>query len=132
MDDLAPMFRAPFEAWLHEAQAKAVHVRLFVTETRRTLERQQHLHSIGRETPGRIVTTTLDSRHRWGLAADLAMQRQDGSLIWAENSWRWLYRVCPPERYGLRHLDPFELVHLEHRWASEAIAEAEVLGLIQS
>lgn len=132
LDSLHPIFRHAFEAWLTEAQNAAKHVRLFVTEARRTEARQRALYAIGRTQPGRIVTNTLNSYHRWGLAADLAMQRPSGELVWAEDSWRWLYRQAPPERFGLRNLDPFELVHLEFRYAREAIAEAGVVGLTQS
>jgi hypothetical protein len=132
LHDLAPLFRAPFEAWLNAAQDAAKHVRLFHTETRRTLVRQQGLYAIGRTAPGRIVTNTLNSFHRWGLAADLAMQRPTGELVWSEDSWRWVYRQVPPEHYGLRTLDPFELVHLELWWAADAVREADRLGLTQT
>lgn len=132
VESLAPIFRIPFEAWLKTAQSEAMHVRLFVTETRRALERQEHLYAQGRTRDGPIVTNTLDSRHRWGLAADLAMQRNDGNLIWSEASWRWLYKVAPPEPFGLRTLDPFELVHLEFRYADAAIEESATLGLTRS
>lgn len=129
------LFLFPFEAWLARAQQEASHIRLFVTEARRTRERQEWLHKQGREPPYEnedVVTWTLNSRHRWGLAADLAMQRDDGTLIWDENSWRWLFRVSELESYGLRTLDPLELVHVEHRYADEAIEEAGLLGLTRS
>lgn len=132
LSTLHPVFRLPLEAWLERAQGEAQHVRLFVTEARRTLGRQKHLYASGRTRDGPIVTNTLDSRHRWGLAADLAMQRPTGELVWAEDSWAWLYKVAPPARFGLRSLDPFEWVHLEFRYSDEAISEADELGLTQS
>lgn len=129
------LFLFPFEAWLARAQQEAAHVRLFVTEARRTEERQRWLYKQGREPPYEgqpKITWTLNSRHRWGLAADLAMQRDDGSLIWTEDSWAWLYRVSELESYGLRTIAPTELVHVEYRYADEAIEEAETLDLTRS
>lgn len=134
--DLAPIFRVPFLAWLTTAEAHVQHVEFRITETRRTFERQRWLYAQGRETPhldAPVVTWTLDSRHRWGLAVDLAMiRRATGQPIWEVSSWQWLYRVCPVEPFGLRHLGPREWLHLELRYADEAIAEAHVLGLRRS
>lgn len=133
IDDLAPLFRAALGAWLTAAAARVSHVDFRVTETRRTLERQQWLYAQGRQEPfldSPQVTWTLDSRHRWGLAADLAMIRKaDRTAIWEVSSWQWLYRVCPPELFGLRHIGPREWVHLELFFADEAIANAQQLGL---
>lgn len=130
---LAPIFRGPFDAWLTAAREHVQHVEFRVTETRRTLARQDWLYKQGREAPylnAPVVTWTLDSRHRWGLAADLAMIRKaDNTAIWEVSSWQWLYRVVPPEAFGLRHLGPREWVHLEYRYADEAINEAQVVGL---
>ena len=136
LDSLAGLFRAALLAWLTEAKAKVEHVEFRVTETRRTLERQQWLYAQGREppylnTPQR--TWTLDSRHRWGLAADLAMiRRNTGEAIWEVSSWSWLYRVVPPHEFGLRHLAPREWLHLELWLADAAIADAQHLGLIHT
>ncbi|MBA2666092.1 MAG: M15 family metallopeptidase [Trueperaceae bacterium] len=136
LGSLHPMFRNALEAWLTEARARVEHVDFRVTETRRTLERQAWLYAQSREAPylrSPPVTWTLDSRHRFGLAADLAMIRKDTKrAIWEVSSWRWLYRTIPVEPYGLRHLDPIELVHLEWRYADEAIAEAPVVDLVQT
>lgn len=136
LDSLAGLFRAALEAWLTAARAKVEHVEFRVTETRRTLERQQWLYAQGREHPYQNaprVTWTLDSRHRWGLAADLAMiRRSTGEAIWEVSSWSWLYRVAPPHEFGLRHLGPKEWVHLELWLADAAIAEAMHLGLVQT
>lgn len=79
-------------------------------------------------------TWTLDSRHRWGLAADLAMiRRETGEAVWAQASWRWLYEVAPPGRYGLRHLGGVgDWVHVEFGCADALIEEAGLFGLEQS
>ena len=130
------MFRIALDSWLAAAEATVQHVEFRVTETRRTLERQQWLFAQGREAPylsSPQVTWTLDSRHRWGLAADLAMIRKDTrDAIWEVSSWQWLYRVCPLEPFGLRHIGPKEYVHVEYRYADEAINEAALLGLVRT
>jgi hypothetical protein len=135
LETLAPIFRYPFEAWLADARRTVSHVTFKVTETRRTLERQRWLYAQGREDPYLTVpevTWTMDSRHRWGLAADIAMIRKStGEAIWEISSWQWLYRVVPPEVYGLAHLGPREWVHLEYRYADEAIRD-QALGLHQA
>lgn len=132
---LHPIMRAPFLAWLATAKDRVRHVNFIITETLRTKERQAWLYAQGREDPYRDapeVTWTMDSRHRWGLAVDIAMQRREtGELIWTPSSWRWLYDVVPPEKYGLRELSPMEWVHLEYRYAGTAIEEAGTLGLQQ-
>ncbi len=136
LDSLHPMFRAALEAWLMDASDKVKHVDFRVTETRRTLARQDWLYAQGRTPPflySPVVTWTRNSRHRYGLAADLAMIRKDSRLaIWEVSSWKWLYEKLPPERYGLRHLAPAEFVHLELRYADQAIAEAPVVGLVHT
>lgn len=136
LDSLHPVFREPLVAWLREAQSRVKHVTFKVTETRRTVERQRWLYAQGRTPPYQsspVVTWTLDSRHRWGLAADLAMIRNDtGQPIWEISSWSWLYRFVPPQEFGLRHLGPREWVHLEYWLADAAIAEAASLRLIQT
>ena len=136
LDGLHPLFRAALAAWLAEAADQVRHVDFRVTEGRRTLDRQRWLYAQGRTPPhdrSPTVTWTLDSRHRWGLAADVAMiRRASGAAIWEVSSWDWLYRTVPPEPFGLRHLAPKEWVHLEFRYAEEAIAEAVTLKLQQT
>ncbi len=133
LESLAPIFKAPLLAWLEEASDTVRHVDFRITETGRSEARQRWLYAQGRQSPhreNRVVTWTLDSRHRWGLAADLAMIRKDtGQAIWTISSWEWLYRVVPPEVFGLRHLGPQEWVHLEYRYANEAIREKDKLEL---
>lgn len=135
-NSLAPIFKHSLEAWMQAAQEHAEHVEIFITEARRTKERQAYLYAQGRQEPylnAPKVTWTMDSRHRWGLAADVAMKRKDtNELIWTPTSWKWLYRVCPPEHYGLKHLAPLEWVHLELYFSDEAIENAETFGLTQS
>lgn len=135
LDTLAKIFQVPFEAWLAHVSSNVTHVDFVVTETLRTLERQRWLYSQGRYPPYENVpevTWTLDSRHRWGLAADIAMIRKDtGQPIWEISSWQWLYRVYPLEPFGLKSLAPREYVHIELFLADDAIREASALGLRQ-
>ena len=136
LDSLHPMFRAALQGWLIDVTSTVRHVDMRVTETRRTIDRQAWLYAQGREAPFQqapTVTWTMNSRHRWGLAADLAMIRKaTGEAVWEVSSWEWLYRQVPPAHYGLRHLAPTEWCHLEYRWADAAIEEAEALDLVQT
>jgi hypothetical protein len=136
LDGLHPLFRSAFLAWLAEAAGTVRHVDFRITETRRTLARQEWLYAQGRTPPferSPRLTWTVDSRHRWGLAADIAMiRRETKEAIWEVSSWQWLYKVVPPEPFGLKHLAPNEWVHLEYRYADQAIAEAAALGLKQT
>lgn len=134
--DLAPAFRIPFLAWLAAAESVLTHVEFRVTETRRTGARQSWLYKQGREAPflgSPRVTWTLDSRHRWGLAVDIAMIRKStGEAIWEISSWRHLYKVVPLEPYGLKTLAPTEWVHIEHLLSDELIERAGDVQLVHS
>lgn len=134
LDALAPVFRAPFEAWLIEVRKRVRHVDFQVIETLRTRERQAWLYAQGREEPyldRPEVTWTMDSRHRWGLAADWIMVRPSGEVVWSVSSYRWVYKVVPPEPFGIRHIAPAEWMHVEHVFADDLIEEADRFGLVQ-
>lgn len=134
--DLAPAFRIPFLAWLAAAESVLTHVEFRVTETRRTKARQEWLYKQGREAPylgAPRVTWTLDSRHRWGLAVDIAMiRRSTGAAIWEISSWQHLYEVVPLAPYGLTTLAPTEWVHIEHLLSDELIARADAVHLVHT
>jgi len=136
MASLHPIFRHTLLTWLEAVEREVPHVEMRVTETRRHVERQAWLYAQGREAPFLnvpAVTWTMDSRHRWGLAADLAMIRKStGEAIWEVSSWQWLYRRVNPADYGMRHIAPAEWLHLELRYADEAIRDAAELGLVHS
>lgn len=129
-DDLYPPFRADFERWLAQAQATFPQFHIKASETRRTLKRQQWLFSRGRTAkidaqgnPIPMVTYTLLSKHRWGMAADLVVTRKTSpkDAIWDWRVFQAIYKAVPPAKYGLRVLD-FELVHLEMMNADQVIA----------
>ena len=136
LDALHPIFRHSLKAWLDEVEARVPHVEMRVTETRRTHARQAWLYSQGRSgqyADAPTVTWTMDSRHRWGLAADLAMIRKaTGAAIWEISSWQWLYRTVNPADFNMRHIAPLEWLHLEHRYADWVIQEAAELGVVHS
>lgn len=134
--DLAPAFRIPFLAWLAAAESVLTHVEFRVTETRRTRERQAWLYAQGREAPylgAPRVTWTMDSKHRWGLAVDIAMiRRSTGQAIWEISSWQHLYQAVPLAPYGLTTLAPLEYVHIEHLFADALIENAEAVQLVHT
>lgn len=136
LGQLAPIFRIPFLAWLTAAESLLTHVEFRVTETRRTQQRQEWLYKQGREEPfmgAPRVTWTMDSRHRWGLAVDIAMiRRSTGEAIWEISSWEYLYKVVPLEPYGLTTLAPAEWVHIEHLLSDELIAQADRVDLVHT
>lgn len=132
---LAPVFRYAFEAWMQTAQEQVPHVELRISETRRTLERQRWLYAQGREEPflgKRVVTWTMSSRHRWGLAADWFIYRpRTREIEWGEASYLYVYKLTPPSLFGLRTLHG-DLVHLEHIYASNMVTDAATLGLYRA
>lgn len=109
LDALHPDFREKLDKWL--AAATAAGFDILVYETFRTPERQQWLFDAGRKRPpfGRYLTYTMDSCHRYGLAADL-VPLKDGQADW--NGYAELHRAVPPSDYGLELLD-FEKPHLQ-------------------
>lgn len=70
---------------------KAVEVGLNITPRissgLRTFEEQTKLYNQGRTTPGKIVTNSKagQSYHNYGLAIDLAIVKEDGSIDWNYN-----------------------------------------------
>lgn len=97
--------RQACSAFLKETKKKGLHV--FVTEAKRSIERQRYLYAQGRTRPGKVVTWTLHSRHIVGEAFDIAFEpKKHGSLypsdahlwekvgvigewLWLEWWWRW-------------------------------------------
>lgn len=110
-----------------------------VGETRRTLDRQQWLYGAGRPgfkpygRSGIVLTYTLESRHRWGLAADLVIMRKTTpwKAEWDGRIWRAVYASVPPSAFNLQTLE-FEFVHLEAADADALISRAKELGLYQT
>lgn len=82
--------------------ALEVGIRVVVTESRRTPERQAKLYAQGRTTPGRIVTWTLKSKHLDGLAFDVGVLDDDGVLTWPDDDELWERIGKLGEAQGLR------------------------------
>jgi LAS superfamily LD-carboxypeptidase LdcB len=113
MDALHADYRTRLDRFLADAKAKGF--RVLVYETYRTPERQAWLYSQGRPGPhaGRPqVTWTLDSLHRYGLAADMVVLAPSGAADWSAAAYARLHAACPPAKYGLQ-LVAGEKPHLE-------------------
>jgi peptidoglycan LD-endopeptidase CwlK len=87
IDALTPETAAKCRAFILHANAAGLAV--FVTETRRSTERQAALYALGRTQPGRIVTRSKagTGKHEFGLAFDIAFKGADlypgDSKTWA-------------------------------------------------
>ena len=109
-EGLHPIFRAQLEAFVKEVQPHLRHaLELRIGECRRTLERQTWLYGQGRVNGERVRSWTMDSRHRYGLAADLILvdlgddltSTADDTADWSQTLWREMYAAVPPEIFGL-------------------------------
>lgn len=78
-----------------------------VAETYRSQARQNALYAQGRQTPGSVVTWTLDSKHTQGRAVDLVLD--DGTAD--PSAYASLQRIAQEE--GLHTLGPRDPGHLE-------------------
>lgn len=74
IDALTPETALMCRAFLLRSKAEGLEV--FVTETRRSSERQAALYAMGRTMPGRIVTRSKSGtgKHEFGLAFDVAFR----------------------------------------------------------
>ncbi|GHG37616.1 hypothetical protein GCM10017784_35050 [Deinococcus indicus] len=103
MDALAQAYRDCIEPWL--AAVRAAGLGVMVIETHRTRERQEYLFGQGRQgvpyaRSGDVVTWTLDSLHRYGLAADVCPV-VNGTISWNVADYQRLHRAAPPAKFGL-------------------------------
>ena len=71
----------------------------YIREGRRSYARQLALYAQGRTTPGRIVTQTLNSKHRLGRAVDIAFWGYRDEQVPLE-VWKALGAIG--EAYGLK------------------------------
>jgi peptidoglycan LD-endopeptidase CwlK len=74
---------------IKKAYTKGIYVQ--VTQGFRSIEEQNELYAIGRTKPGKIVTNAKggQSIHNYGLAFDIVILNNDGSLNWNTNDNRW-------------------------------------------
>lgn len=85
---------APFPTELHPEvtekknklieQADKIGIDVVITETVRSMERQDELYAMGRTDSGDIVTYAEagESYHNYGLAIDYALEDEHGNMIW--------------------------------------------------
>jgi peptidoglycan L-alanyl-D-glutamate endopeptidase CwlK len=130
---LAPAFRRRLDRWIVQAEAEFPQFEIRYGECRRSYARQVYLYASGRNRTGPILTKTLDSRHRWGLACDIVPIRKATGAYEPGVLPRILDRV-PPAKYGLYSLGPVmgDWPHLEHAEADNLIASASFYGLRRS
>lgn len=86
IDTLTPETALKCRAFL--LRSKDVGLDVFVTETRRSTQRQAALYAVGRSQPGRIVTRSKagTGKHEFGLAFDIAFR---GANLYPSDSKTW-------------------------------------------
>lgn len=114
---LRPDFKARLIQWMGEVNRILLPGTVIKpSETHRTQQRQQWLYRQGRErgcgVPGRPVTWTLDSNHKYYIAADLFLDKR-GEALWDSELYMEVYSKVPPENYGLETLAPREYAHIQ-------------------
>ena len=74
---------------IKKAYAEGIYIQ--VTQGFRSIEEQNELYAIGRTKPGKIVTKAKggQSIHNYGLAFDIVVLNNDGSLNWNTSDKRW-------------------------------------------
>lgn len=90
IDTLEPEFREKVEDLLVMAE-QATGLHWIVTSGRRTMKEQESLYAQGRTAPGKVVTKAPagSSAHNFGLAADLAPLKMDGTIWWEAPRMKW-------------------------------------------
>ena len=82
------------------AAAKRSGLDVFVTETRRSFDRQLALYALGRSQPGRIVSYSKagTGKHEFGLAFDVAFH---GDELYPKDTKKWARLGSIGESFGL-------------------------------
>lgn len=75
LDELEPKAREACALFLNRCKTEGI--KIFITETYRSQERQDELYAQGRTEPGKIVTWTKNSRHTSRRAWDIACEGSD-------------------------------------------------------
>ncbi len=86
ISQLDPRVRKPATNFINETK-DWLGVKLLVSETYRTNERQDELYAQGRTTPGNIITNAVGgaSPHNYGLALDV-VQMTNGQADWSDSA----------------------------------------------
>lgn len=131
LDTLHPVFRERLDKFLDACEKAGFNV--LVYETFRFYERQYWYYQHGRVTgigvPGRPITWTLNSMHRYGLAADMCPLDRNNGLDYDLLTPMML--KMNPEKYGLELLKNdqgrvIEWPHLQIKDAQKVIKEFNI------
>jgi len=87
--NIHPTLKAKAIELIKRAYAQGINV--LITQGFRSIAEQNELYAQGRTKPGKIVTNARGgySYHNFGLAFDIAIQNDDGSLCWSVSDKRW-------------------------------------------
>lgn len=124
LDRLIPPFREKVESFLKLVRDSGL--KIIITETWRSPERQQDLYAQGRTKTGQIVTWTLFSKHMIGEAIDVAFLIPFDKITY-NGDWeklgalgelsglRWGGRWKPSDKPHFEYITPvsMEIPHLE-------------------
>jgi hypothetical protein len=123
--------RGRFHRWKTQVEAQFPQFTVKVIETRRSEARQRWLYAQGRTRKGKIVTWTMDSRHRWGLALDFVLVRNvSGRIDWDAKTYERVLAKVPPDLYQLKSLASIgDYGHLEASDADYLISVGRPLGV---
>jgi peptidoglycan L-alanyl-D-glutamate endopeptidase CwlK len=119
IDTLDPLIKPKVVALLAAAEA-ATGLRWVVTAARRTMADQMAIYAQGRTAPGKVVSNAPagSSAHNYGLAADLAPLKADGSIWWGATRKVWQQMADEAVKLGLTSGFYFKTIfdgpHVEH------------------
>jgi peptidoglycan L-alanyl-D-glutamate endopeptidase CwlK len=90
IDTLESGFREQVEELMQKVE-EVTGLHWVITSGRRTMQEQEVLYAQGRTAPGKVVTKAPpgSSAHNFGLAADLAPLKADGTIWWEAPKMKW-------------------------------------------
>lgn len=102
IDTLEPQMKDKVAILLARAFV-ATGVKWTVTDARRTMAQQAAIYAQGRTAPGKVVSNAKpgSSAHNYGLAADLAPLKKDGSIWWEAPRKIWQAMADEAVKLGL-------------------------------
>lgn len=119
IDTLDPLIKPIIVDLLAKSEA-ATGVKWTVTAARRTMADQREIYAQGRTKPGKVVSNAPpgSSAHNYGLAADLAPLKKDGSIWWEAPKKIWQQMADEAVKLGLTAGFYFKTIfdgpHVEH------------------